>query len=179
MIRATLFLAFALAAGAVLVPGAARADALPAPVAQALARAGVPQSAVGLYVQQVDAARPTAIFNASEPMNPASAMKLVTTFAALDLLGPAYTWRTEAYVLGRLQSAGLAGDLLLEGYADPKLTVENFWLFLRAMRARGLREVRGDLVLDRSFFDVGDHDPAKFDGEGLRPYNVGADALLV
>jgi D-alanyl-D-alanine carboxypeptidase/D-alanyl-D-alanine-endopeptidase (penicillin-binding protein 4) len=170
-------LAFAFAFA--FVPGAALADALPGPVAQALARAGVPQSAVGLYVQQVDAPRPTAIFNASKAMNPASAIKLVTTFAALDLLGPAYTWKTEAYLLGRLQGDVLDGDLLLKGYGDPKLTVENFWLFLRGLRARGLREIRGDLVLDRSFFDVGEHDPAKFDGEGLRPYNVGADALLV
>jgi D-alanyl-D-alanine carboxypeptidase/D-alanyl-D-alanine-endopeptidase (penicillin-binding protein 4) len=173
MIRTAL--AFTLA----LLAGAAAADALPGPVAQALARAGVPGSAVGLYVQQVDAPRPTAIFNAAQPMNPASAMKLVTTFAALDLLGPAYTWKTEAYLLGRLQGDVLDGDLLLKGYGDPKLTVENFWLFLRALRARGLREVRGDLVLDRSWFDAGEHDPARFDGEGLRPYNVGADALLV
>jgi D-alanyl-D-alanine carboxypeptidase/D-alanyl-D-alanine-endopeptidase (penicillin-binding protein 4) len=181
MIRSALApaLASALAAALALVPGAARADALPGPVAQALARAGVPQSAVGLYVQQVDAPRPTAIFNASKAMNPASAIKLVTTFAALDLLGPAYTWKTEAYLLGRLQGDVLDGDLLLKGYGDPKLTVENFWLFLRGLRARGVREIRGDLVLDRSFFDVGEHDPAKFDGEGLRPYNVGADALLV
>ena len=178
MIRAAPILGFALAA-AVLVPGAVRADALPSPVAQALARAGVPQSAVGLYVREVDAAHPTAVFNASKPMNPASAMKLVTTFAALDLLGPAYTWKTEAYLVGRLQGDVLDGDLLLKGYGDPKLTIETFWLFLRAVRARGLREIRGDLVLDRSFFDAGEHDPASFDGEGLRPYNVGADALLV
>ena len=171
--------AFAFASALALASGAASGDALPGPVAQALARAGVPQSAVGLYVQQVDAPRPTAIFNASKAMNPASAIKLVTTFAALDLLGPAYTWKTEAYLLGRLQGDVLDGDLLLKGYGDPKLTVENFWLFLRSLRARGLREIRGDLVLDRSFFDVGEHDPAKFDGEGLRPYNVGADALLV
>jgi D-alanyl-D-alanine carboxypeptidase/D-alanyl-D-alanine-endopeptidase (penicillin-binding protein 4) len=173
--------AFALAVASALafVSGAASADALPGPVAQALARAGVPQSAIGLYVQQVDAPRPSAIFNASKAMNPASAIKLVTTFAALDLLGPAYTWKTEAYLLGRLQGDVLDGDLLLKGYGDPKLTVENFWLFLRSLRARGLRDIRGDLVLDRSFFDVGEHDPAKFDGEGLRPYNVGADALLV
>ena len=169
----------ALAAALALVPGAVSADALPGPVAQALARAGVPRSAVGLYVQPVDAPRPTATFNAAKAMNPASAIKLVTTFAALDLLGPAYTWKTEAYLLGRLQGDVLDGDLLLKGYGDPKLTVENFWLFLRGLRARGLREIRGDLVLDRSAFDLPDHDPARFDGEGLRPYNVGADALLV
>jgi len=181
MIRPAPALALALFAGAApaLFAGAALADALPAPVAQALARSGVPSSAVGLYVRQVDAARPTAVFNAAAPMNPASVMKLVTTFAALELLGPAYTWKTEAYLAGRLQGDVLEGDLVLKGYGDPKLTVENFWLFLRALRARGLREVRGDLVLDRGWFDAGEHDPARFDGDGLRSYNVGADALLV
>jgi D-alanyl-D-alanine carboxypeptidase/D-alanyl-D-alanine-endopeptidase (penicillin-binding protein 4) len=157
----------------------ALADALPSPVAQALARAGLPASAVALYVHEVDAWRPTAIFNASRPMNPASTIKLVTAFAALELLGPSYTWKTEAYLLGRLRDDVLDGDLALKGYGDPKLTIENFWLFLRALRARGLREIRGDLVLDRSYFDVADHDPASFDSEPLRPYNVGADALLV
>jgi D-alanyl-D-alanine carboxypeptidase/D-alanyl-D-alanine-endopeptidase (penicillin-binding protein 4) len=164
---------------AALFASAALADALPGPVAQALSRAGLPHSSVALYVQEVDAPRPRAIFNASRPMNPASAIKLVTTFAALELLGPSYTWRTEAYLLGRLQDEVLDGDLVLKGHGDPKLTIENFWLLLRALRARGLREIRGDLVLDRSFFDAGEHDPAKFDGEGLRPYNVGADALLL
>ena len=158
---------------------AALADALPSPVAQALSRAGLPHSAVALYVQEVDAPRPAAIFNASRPMNPASTIKLVTAFAALELLGPTYTWKTEAYLLGRLQDDVLDGDLALKGYGDPRLTIENFWLFLRALRARGLREIRGDLVLDRSYFDVADHDPASFDNEELRPYNVGADALLI
>jgi len=169
------FTAIALA----LCASTALADALPSPVAQALSRAGLPHSSVALYVQDVDAPRPTAIFNASRPMNPASTIKLVTTFAALELLGPGYTWKTEAYLLGRLQDEVLDGDLVLKGHGDPKLTIENFWLFLSGLRSRGLREIRGDLVLDRSFFDVAEHDPAKFDGEGLRPYNVGADALLV
>ena len=162
-----------------LVASAAFADALPGPVAQALARADLRQASVGLYVQQVDAPRPTAIFNASRPMNPASTIKLVTTFAALELLGPSYAWKTEAYLLGRLQDGVLDGDLLLKGYGDPRLTIEHFWLFLRGLRARGVREIRGDLVLDRTYFALADHDPAKFDGEGLRAYNVGADALLV
>ncbi len=168
-----------LAAALACWASAALADALPPPVAQALSRAGLPHSAVALYVQEVDGRRPTASFNASRPMNPASTIKLVTAFAALELLGPGYTWKTEAYLLGRLRDDVLDGDLALKGYGDPKLTIENFWLFLRALRARGLREIRGDLVLDRSHFEVADHDPAKFDSEPLRPYNVGADALLV
>jgi len=115
-------------------------------------------------------------------MNPASLMKLVTTYAALDLLGPAFTWKTAAYANGMLAGANgdvLDGDLVLKGGGDPKFTIENLWLFVRALRGRGLREIRGDLVLDRSYFEPGDHDPSQFDAEPLRPYNVGPDALLV
>ncbi|MGA8055433.1 MAG: D-alanyl-D-alanine carboxypeptidase/D-alanyl-D-alanine-endopeptidase [Burkholderiales bacterium] len=160
--------------------GSASAQAeLPPPVAQALARAGIPTSAVGIFVQDLSARRPTLTVNAEQPMNPASTMKLVTTYAALELLGPAYSWKTEAYVEGPLKNGVLEGDLFVKGYGDPKLTIEDFWLFLRGMRARGLREIRGDLVLDRTWFEQVDHDPARFDGEPLRPYNAGADALLV
>jgi D-alanyl-D-alanine carboxypeptidase/D-alanyl-D-alanine-endopeptidase (penicillin-binding protein 4) len=174
--RAVASLAFALLA---LAAAPAAAEVLPPPIAGALARAGIPQSAVGLFVQDVDATKPALAFNAAQPMNPASAIKLVTTLAALELLGPAFTWRTEAYLGAPLTDGVLDGDLVLKGYGDPRLTIENFWLFVRSLRARGLREIRGDLVLDRSYFEPDDHDPARFDNEPLRPYNVGADALLV
>jgi serine-type D-Ala-D-Ala carboxypeptidase/endopeptidase (penicillin-binding protein 4) len=67
----------------------------------------------------------------------------------------------------------------LRGGGDPKLTLESFWLLLRALRARGLREIRGDLVLDRGYFEAIEYDPGKFDKEPARAYNVGPDALLV
>ncbi len=176
MPRAVASLAFALLA---LSAPPAAAEVLPPPIGGALARAGIPQSAVGLFVQDVDATKPALAFNAAQPMNPASAIKLVTTLAALELLGPTFTWRTEAYLGAPLADGVLDGDLVLKGYGDPRLTIENFWLFVRSLRARGLREIRGDLVLDRSYFETDNHDPARFDNEPLRPYNVGADALLV
>jgi D-alanyl-D-alanine carboxypeptidase/D-alanyl-D-alanine-endopeptidase (penicillin-binding protein 4) len=165
-----------------LAPAAGRAqtdERLPAPVARALKTAGVPPAAVAVLVQDVDARMPRASFNAAQPMNPASVMKLVTTYAALELLGPAYTWKTEAFALGPLKDGVLEGDLLLKGYGDPRLGFEQFWLLLRQLRAKGLREIRGDLVLDRGHFAADNHDPARFDGEPLRPYNVGPDALLL
>jgi D-alanyl-D-alanine carboxypeptidase/D-alanyl-D-alanine-endopeptidase (penicillin-binding protein 4) len=78
-----------------------------------------------------------------------------------------------------LRDGVLQGSLILKGTGDPKLSFESFWLLLRALRDRGLREVRGDLVLDRSYFATGEHDPSRFDAEPLRAYNVGPDALLV
>jgi D-alanyl-D-alanine carboxypeptidase/D-alanyl-D-alanine-endopeptidase (penicillin-binding protein 4) len=157
----------------------AAAQSLPPAVELALKRAQVPLAAVSAYVQGVDEARPLLAHNAAMAMNPASTMKLLTTYAALELLGSGYTWKTEAYAAGQLAGDTLAGDLILKGYGDPKLTLEDFWLLLRKLRALGLREIRGDLVEDRSYFEPAAHDPAQFDDEPLRAYNVGADALLL
>jgi serine-type D-Ala-D-Ala carboxypeptidase/endopeptidase (penicillin-binding protein 4) len=167
---------------ATFLPGcllAAPLDRLPEVVVAALARAGVPESQVGAYV--VDLASDQALLEVApdRAMNPASVMKLLTTFAALELLGPGYTWKTEAYLDGTLEGDRLRGNLVLKGYGDPKFNLESLMLFLRDLRNRGLREITGDLVLDRSFFAVNPHDPAQFDNEPLRPYNVGPDALLI
>ena len=157
----------------------AGAQSLPPTVELELKRAQIPLSGVAAYVQNVDGAGPLLAHNAARAMNPASTIKLLTTYAALELLGPTYTWKTEAYAGGTLQGDTLQGDLILKGYGDPKLTLENFWLLLRKLRALGLREIRGDLVQDRSYFEPVAYDPAKFDAEPLRAYNVGPDALLL
>ena len=152
---------------------------LPQAVAQALAQAGIPEASVGIYVQDVQAERPVVAVGDERALNPASTVKLLTTFAALDQLGPAYRWTTEIYVDGALQGDVLNGNLLIKGYGDPRMTLENFWLMLRGLRARGVREIRGDLLLDRSYFTREDIDPAGFDNEPTRPYNTPPDALLV
>ena len=141
---------------------------LPKAGAAALRAAGIPETAVALWVQEVGA-RPRLTFRGDAPMNPASVMKLVTTYAALELLGPAYRWKTEAYLDGE--------HLVLRGYGDPKLNYESFWMLLRNLRGRGLRELRGDVVLDRSYFAPAQLGP--FDSDTFRPYNVSPDALLV
>jgi D-alanyl-D-alanine carboxypeptidase/D-alanyl-D-alanine-endopeptidase (penicillin-binding protein 4) len=173
-----------MAVGAVLLAAAlprahAQTDFLPVSVARALAQADIPEHAAAFYVHEIGAERPLLAAGATRPMNPASSIKLVTTYAALELLGPAFQWTTEAYAAGALSDGVLEGDLVLKGRGDPKLTLENFWLLLRGLRSRGLREIRGDLVLDRTYFAATEHDPARFDEQPTRPYNTGPDALLV
>jgi D-alanyl-D-alanine carboxypeptidase/D-alanyl-D-alanine-endopeptidase (penicillin-binding protein 4) len=169
----------ALAAAVLLTGFVIRAGAqLPAPVAEALSQAGIPHSAVGVYVYDLTARKPLLAYGADRALNPASSIKLVTTFAALEVLGPAHVWRTEAWMDGSLNGDRLEGNLYFKGYGNPKLTLESLWLFLREIRNRGVREISGDLVLDRTYFTVEAHDPASFDNEPLRPYNVGPDALL-
>ena len=154
-------------------------DALPAPVFEALQAAHISPANVGLYVQDVDQDTPIVAHKASEAMSPASTMKLVTTYAALELLGTNYTWKTEAFADGKMEGDVLKGNLVIKGSGDPSLTEENFWKLLHDLRAKGLREITGDLVIDRQIFDVKNGDPGDFDGEPLKPYNVGPDALLV
>ncbi|WP_035384123.1 D-alanyl-D-alanine carboxypeptidase/D-alanyl-D-alanine-endopeptidase [Ferriphaselus sp. R-1] len=164
----------------VLGVSAASAADLPPPMLNALEQAHIPLANVAIEVREVNARSPLFSHNADRAMNPASVMKLLTTYAALDRLGPAYTWKTEARLAGELDAEGvLHGDLILKGYGDPNFSEEQFWLWLRELRNRGLREIRGDLVLDRSAFELPPFDPAAFDNTPLAPYNAGAEALVV
>ena len=155
------------------------ASLLPAPVAAALRAANIPLTAVSAQVQEIGAAQPLLALNSSRAMNPASTMKLVTTFAGLDILGPTFAWKTEVWTDGTLVNGVLDGNLIFKGRGDPRLTVENFWMLLKHLRERGVRDIRGDLVLDRSAFEPVSFDAGRFDNDPTRPYNVGPDALLV
>ena len=158
----------------------ALAQALPGTVQTALKRAQVPTDAVALLVMDADGrTTPRLSHRANQAMNPASVMKLVTTFAALDLLGPAYTWRTPVWVNGPVVNGVLQGSVFIQGQGDPKLVLEKLWLLLRRLQGLGIHTIAGDIVLDSSAFEMLATDPADFDGEPLRPYNTAADALLL
>ncbi|HNP25140.1 MAG TPA: D-alanyl-D-alanine carboxypeptidase/D-alanyl-D-alanine-endopeptidase [Nitrosomonas sp.] len=152
---------------------------IPIPVKQKLDKAGVPESAVGIYVHEIGADLPIIAVNADVPMNPASVMKLVTTYAGLEVLGPAYSWQTILYAHGKIEAGVLHGDLVIKGYGDPKLDLENFWLLIHRLRQTGLHEITGNLILDYSHYDIPDGDPGAFDGQPYRTYNILPEALLV
>jgi D-alanyl-D-alanine carboxypeptidase/D-alanyl-D-alanine-endopeptidase (penicillin-binding protein 4) len=163
-----------------LLVGMARATAaLPRDIRRAFLDAGVPLTHVAMVVQDVDAPRPLFAYDPNGAMNPASVMKLVTTYTALSLLGPDYRWRTEAYAGGPLRDGVLHGDLILRGRGDPRITVEQWQAFMDRLRAAGVDRITGNLVLDRSAFALPRYDSAAFDGAPLAPYNVGPDALLL
>jgi serine-type D-Ala-D-Ala carboxypeptidase/endopeptidase (penicillin-binding protein 4) len=152
---------------------------LPNTVIDVFTKAQVPLEQVAILVKEVGANDTIISHNIDKPMNPASVMKLVTTYAGLELLGGAHTWKTEVYVAGDIRASTLKGDIILKGTGDPKLTVERFWLLLKQLRERGLRTINGDLVLDKTFFNISEADPGKFDGDATRAYNVVPDALLL
>ncbi|WP_114971472.1 D-alanyl-D-alanine carboxypeptidase/D-alanyl-D-alanine-endopeptidase [Rhodoferax ferrireducens] len=165
---------------AALVCSLTLAQPLPPEVDAALARARIPRDAVTLLVADAEGQLPPRLSHRADmPVNPASVMKLVTTYAALELLGPAYSWRTPVYVNGTVRDGTLFGNLYIKGLGDPKLVAERLWLLLRRVQGLGIGSIAGDIVLDRSAFEPLDADPASFDGEPLRPYNAAPDALLL
>ena len=156
------------------------ASTWPAPLQQALRQSGVPAEAVSLMAWPVDAPTPRWQHQADTPRQAASVMKLFTTGVALRLLGPAHVWRTEAGLGGPLQANGaLSGPLHLRGGGDPSLLIEQVQRMMARWRGAGLRDIRGGIVIDRGLFALPAHDPAAFDGQALRPYNAGPDALLL
>ena len=158
---------------------AAAAEMLAPEVMQALQRERVPLEALSVLVQEAGSGTTRLTLNAQKPVNPASLAKLLTTYAALDQLGPAFTGKTPVWLAGRLQNGVLEGNVHIQGRGDPKLTLERVWLLVQRLRATGVVEIRGDIVLDQSAFAVTETSTAEFDNEPLRPYNVRAQALLL
>jgi len=168
-------LAGLLLAGLVVFAHAAR---LPAVFTAALKQAGIPLDHVAVVVQPLDSSAPVLSHNAEAALNPASVMKLVTSFAALYQLGPGYVWTTDVWANGMIADGVLNGDLIIKGHGDPALTLERMWLLQRELRARGVRHIRGNLVLDLSHFEVPTIDPGAFDGEPFALYNAAPGALV-
>ncbi|MGI9292082.1 MAG: D-alanyl-D-alanine carboxypeptidase/D-alanyl-D-alanine endopeptidase [Gammaproteobacteria bacterium] len=152
---------------------------MPDEVSRAIRGQRAPLSDISIYVHEVGADGPLLSIGADKARNPASTIKLLTTWVALEQLGPAWTWTTEAYAVGDINDGVLDGDLYLKGYGDPYFITERLWWFQRQLKLRGVNEISGDLVIDNSYFDLEPQDSSEFDGEGLRAYNVAPDALLV
>ena len=177
--RITIGIALVLTLLAATIPNTAISnEVLPLAIQSALNVRNVPDKALSIYVEDVATGEVVLAWNDAIARNPASVEKMVTTLVALDTLGPAYRWKTEVSFLGNVQDGVLDGDIALKGYGDPYLVTERFWQLLRDIRAAGINTISGDLLIDDSHFAVGDYDPAAFDREPLRAYNVSPNALL-
>ncbi len=155
------------------------ANSLPERISQQLKRYGIAHSAVSIDVREAATNKTVLSMNSDQPRNPASVIKLLTTLSALEILGPDYTWKTRFLLDGSLQDDTLNGNLVFQGGGDPFLTVDRLWHQVLSIRQRGIRHITGKLIIDNALFSLSPHDPAAFDKQPARLYNVGADAALV
>ena len=152
---------------------------LPSTVAEALKKSGIPQENVAIVVQSVDNSNASLMHNGNKSLNPASVMKLVTSNAALDLLTPAYRWKTEIYQDGVVTNGVLNGNLIIKGYGDPNFKVQDFWRLLMSLQQSGIKEIKGDLIIDKSYFSKNVAGKNSFDNQVWRAYNATPSAFLV
>ena len=152
---------------------------IPQSVINLLNRYKIPQDTLSLYIVDLDHDHPLLELNPDTPRHPASTIKLLTTFAGLDLLGPDYKWETRFYLDGDLSGGTLNGNLIFQGGGDPFLTRENFWHMLHTLQLRGLKNITGDLIIDDSLFEDETGTTADFDNRPYSVYNTFPDAALV
>lgn len=179
---ASAFAAAAVFAGAAVpsVGSAQSLQSLPPEVQKAWKATRLPDASLSMVVHELGGQRIASI-NASAPRNPASVMKLVTTWTALSGLGPEYRWRTAFYgnAGATVDAEGtLSGPLYLKAGGDPLMTMHEFWSLLRELRLRGIKNLT-EVVVDRSRFGNVAVDPGAFDGAADRPYNASPDAMMV
>jgi D-alanyl-D-alanine carboxypeptidase/D-alanyl-D-alanine-endopeptidase (penicillin-binding protein 4) len=172
--------ALAALAAVVIAPSVdARDSQLPPAVLRAMSSVGVPTRDVSIYVRDAGSNEVIIDLSADIPRSPASTIKVLTTFAALDMLGPAYAWKTRAYAGGPLGNGVLRGDLILVGGGDPYMTSERWWNFVQNLREQGVAKISGDVVIDNTFFAPGTGSRSDFDAQPFLSYNVLPDALMV
>ena len=172
------------ALGGAPVVGHAQSKPLwPADVQTALQQAQLPAEALAVYIAPLDGptSAPSFTHRSQAPVNPASLMKLVTTYAALDQLGPTFSWRTELLsdAPQPVAQGVLKGSVYVRSNGNPLWLWETAYTQLSRLRAMGIHTVTGDWVVDNSAWRLPPHDPAAFDQEPLRPYNVGPEATTV
>ncbi|SDM58595.1 D-alanyl-D-alanine carboxypeptidase / D-alanyl-D-alanine-endopeptidase (penicillin-binding protein 4) [Psychrobacillus sp. OK028] len=92
-------------------------------------------------------------YNALTAVKPASNMKLLTTAAALDVLGKDYRFTTSLYTSGKISNGVLKGNLYLKGEGDPTLSIEDLQRFAKELKAKGIHKVDGRIVGDDKWFD--------------------------
>lgn len=157
---------------------------LPIKVLSELKKIGLPAENVSVYVQPL-AEQPALLkpalleHQATAALNPASTMKLLTSYASLSLLGPAYRWKTEIYSDGPLQNGILNGNLYIKGYGDPNFSTDDFSRLLNRLHQAGVQEIKGDLIIDNSYFSSKAQSAGSFDGEFARAYNATPSAFLL
>ncbi len=153
--------------------------ALPGGIAQLVNTSGIPKKDISIYIKEAgNSNRVVASLNANTPRTPASVIKVLSIYAAVLKLGFNYRWPTQFYTAGRIASGVLRGDLIVKGFGDPTLSDKDLPGLVAQIKAKGIRKITGNIVIDRSYFNVGTKNNSGFDRHTYSPYNAMPDAMM-
>ena len=153
--------------------------ALPAGINNIVNKSGVPKKDISIYIKEVGKnGRELASLNASTARTPASIIKVLSTYAAVAKLGFNYRWPTQFYKNGKIKNGVLYGDLIVKGFGDPSLSSRNLPSIVAKIKAKGIKQVKGNIVIDRTYFSVGSRNNSNFDAHTYSAYNAMPDAMM-
>ena len=153
--------------------------ALPASINHLITKSGISKRDLSIYIKEAGAGgKVVASLNANKTRSPASVIKVLTTYASVLKLGFNYRWPTKFYTTGTIVGGVLRGDLLIKGFGDPTLNEKDLDKIVSYIRAEGIRKVTGNIVIDRTYFKVGNRDSSGFDENPYSAYNAMPDAMM-
>ena len=153
--------------------------ALPQAINEKIRQSGISKKDISIYIKEAGArGKVVASLNAGKTRTPASVIKVLSTYAAVLKLGFNYRWQTKFYTTGTLRNGVLHGDLLIKGFGDPTLHDKDLLKIVSYIKAEGIRKVQGNIVIDRTYFKVGNRDSSGFDENPYSAYNAMPDAMM-
>ena len=153
--------------------------ALPSSINTIIKKSGIPKKDISIYIKEVgNSGRELASLNAKTTRTPASVIKVMSTYAAVLKLGFDYRWPTQFYTAGRVKNGVLNGDLVVKGFGDPTLSSKDLADIVANIKVKGIRSIKGNIVIDRSYFAVGTKNNSGFDKHTYSPYNAMPDAMM-
>ena len=173
--RACLLATLGLLLSPPLVGAEPSSDALRRGIEAVVSRRAFAPASWGIEVRGLKSGRVLYVHDAEKNLKPASTLKLVTSAAALDALGPDLRLRTTLETTARLDAYGrLLGDVFLVGRGDPSLSgrftegriFAAFEALAEALQAAGVRRLEGRLVGHEGAF-AGDRRGADWGWEDL------------
>jgi D-alanyl-D-alanine carboxypeptidase/D-alanyl-D-alanine-endopeptidase (penicillin-binding protein 4) len=132
-----------------------------------------------IYIQDMNGYRePIASWNSDKKRVLASVAKLFTTYSGVLALGYDYRWETKFYHTGYIRGGVLRGDLVVKASGDPTLKTEDLDDIIWNIKSLGINNILGNIIIDRTIFQVPNSNSARFDKNIYSPYNAMPDALM-
>src|SRR5664280_535399 len=154
-----------------------------------LADSSLVHASVSLCVSDANSGDVIIDYNSGISLTPASVLKVITSAAALELLGPGYTFKTTVGYTGTLnkRSGLLKGNIIIHGGGDPALGSKYFsdhyanflnnWV--SEIKKLGIKRIKGKVITDDSYYDY-QPVPGKWIWEDIgNYYGAGAYGLSV
>ena len=151
---------------------------LPSAIGRFLSKDKIDPAKVSILITETRSGKTIAEHRADDSRLPASVIKLATTYAALRELGTDWRWPTRFEYTGRFSRGEITGDLVVKAYGDPTLSRRHIPGIVKRLKRMGVRKIRGDLILDRSFFATDGRISSGFDNHPYSEYNAMPDALM-